>query len=76
MEKKSPFRKIIFAMAILLIAGALLLGPALLARGENNTTAETTNALVYSVRTADTQRQTLRVFLDVNGDIVSVQHLP
>ena len=73
MEKKSPLKKVIFAIVILLISGGLLLGPSILAGSRNNAETEITETQVYSVRTAEAQKQTLFSFFDVNGDIVSVQ---
>ena len=70
---KKWLKKSVFVIAIILVAGSLLFAPSFLADSRNKTRAETVYTPVFSVRTADVQRQTLHAFLDVNGDIVSSQ---
>jgi multidrug efflux pump subunit AcrA (membrane-fusion protein) len=73
MEKQKLAKKVVLAIAGILVAGGLLAGPSLLAGDRNTVKAETIEYPVYSVRAAEAQKQTLRAYLDVNGDIVSTQ---
>ena len=72
-QKRSWLKKGVLVAGTLFIAVGLLLGPTLLAGEGNIAKAETIETPIYSVRTADSQKQTLNAFLDVNGDIVSSQ---
>ena len=57
-----------------LITGALVLGPGMLASGdEGRGKSENSETPVFSVRTENAEKRTLRSFLEVNGDIVSGQ---
>ena len=71
--KGSWLKKSVLVAATLLIGGGLLLGPTFLARADDQTETETNVTPVYSVRTANAQKQTLHAYLDVNGDIVAAQ---
>ena len=54
--------------------GALVFGPSLLASGdEGGEKSENSETPVFSVKTENAEKRTLRSFLEVNGDIVSVQ---
>jgi multidrug efflux pump subunit AcrA (membrane-fusion protein) len=62
------------AVMTAVVAGALVLGPGMLAGGdEGGREAETGGAALFSVRTERAERRTLRGFLEVNGDIASDQ---
>ena len=69
MEKKKLPKKVLI-LGIILIACILLFGPSLLA-GRDRTAAQTNEASAFSVRTQEASEQTLRAYLDVNGDIMS-----
>jgi multidrug efflux pump subunit AcrA (membrane-fusion protein) len=58
-----------------LIAGVLILGPSLLAAGDEKSSAAgaKSEAPVFSVKTVSAEHRTLKAFLEVNGDIVSGQ---
>ena len=71
--KASWLKKSLLVTGTVLIAGGLLFGPTILASGDDKTETKTDETPVYSVRTADVREQTLHAYLDVNGDIVSVQ---
>ena len=58
-------------IGIILAAGGLLFGPSLLAGSEDKGAAGTSEAPVFSVKTARSEKQTLEAWLEVNGDIVS-----
>ena len=72
MEKKTWLKKGICTGVITLIAGSLIIGPALLA-GDEYQTIHAQQAPVYSVKTIAAQKQTLRAFLEVNGDIINTR---
>ena len=59
---------------IVLIAGALLFGPRILA-GLNRTEAVIAEASAFSVRTHEVTPQTLRSYLEVNGDVICTQQV-
>jgi len=69
---KKPPKKVTIAAGIALIACLLLFGPSLLA-GRGRTAAAVPEAASFSVRTYEVTEQTLRAYLDVNGDIMSTQ---
>jgi multidrug efflux pump subunit AcrA (membrane-fusion protein) len=75
MKKRSWIQKSGPVIGIILVAGGLAFGPALLAGNENRGsaggTAGTGEASLFSVKTARVEHQTLQAWLDVNGDIVS-----
>jgi multidrug efflux pump subunit AcrA (membrane-fusion protein) len=72
MKTKTWIKKGALVMGTVLIASGLLIGPTFLAKADN-LTEEAQETPVYSVRTANAQKQTLHAYLDVNGDIVAVQ---
>ena len=73
MKKKSGIKKIALAGGIVLAAGGLLFGPSLAAGNENKAAADLSGAASFAVKTAPAEKQTLRAWLEVNGDIVSAQ---
>ena len=75
MKKKAMLKKVILAAGTLLAACGLFFGPSLLAGSENAASAEAIEMPTFSVRTQEAVQQTLRAFLDVNGDIVSTQQV-
>jgi multidrug efflux pump subunit AcrA (membrane-fusion protein) len=74
MEKKRRIKTAGMVFGTMVIVGALIFGPGLLASGDENgdkiTKIETP---LFSVRTEQAEKRTLRAFLEVNGDIVSGQ---
>jgi multidrug efflux pump subunit AcrA (membrane-fusion protein) len=75
MEKNKTVKKAAVFMGTVIIAGGLLFAPSLLAAGNETKKAvsEQRDMPVFSVKTAQADKQTLRAFLEVNGDIVSAQ---
>ena len=73
MKTKKWLRKSIIITGTVLIAGCLLLGPALLAGADNGTVVAQNETPTYSVRSAAAEKQTLHAYLDVNGDIIAAQ---
>ena len=74
-KKKTMAKKGTLIAVSILTIGVLVFGPSLLAKSRNTVQAETTETPVFSVRTQEAERQTLRAFLNVNGDIVSTQQV-
>jgi multidrug efflux pump subunit AcrA (membrane-fusion protein) len=74
MEKKRRMKTIGIVGGTVFAAAALVLGPSLLASG-NDTKTKTENAEtpVWSVKTEMAEKRTLHAVLEVNGDIVSEQ---
>jgi multidrug efflux pump subunit AcrA (membrane-fusion protein) len=74
MKKKKSLTAAGIVLGIMITAGALVFGPGLLAAGdETGEEIETGESPVFSVKTENAERRTLRSFLEVNGDIVSGQ---
>jgi multidrug efflux pump subunit AcrA (membrane-fusion protein) len=73
MKKKNGLKKGILVVGTILIAAGLLFGPSILAGGRNAVAAETKENPVFSVRATSVENQTLKAYLDVNGDIISTQ---
>jgi multidrug efflux pump subunit AcrA (membrane-fusion protein) len=73
-QKSKGMKKAALVFGSVIIAAALVLGPSLLALGnETKTGVESVETPVFAVKTADAEKRTLEAFLDVNGDIVSKQ---
>jgi multidrug efflux pump subunit AcrA (membrane-fusion protein) len=72
---KNKGMKMTAVIAAVLIAGALAVGPSLLAAGDekNGAEGEKKETPVFSVKTAAAEHRTLSAFLEVNGDIISGQ---
>ncbi|MDR1143729.1 MAG: HlyD family efflux transporter periplasmic adaptor subunit, partial [Spirochaetaceae bacterium] len=74
MKKKKGLKTAGIVLGIMIAAGALVFGPGLSAAGnKTGEEAETGESPVFSVKTENAERRTLRAFLEVNGDIVSGQ---
>jgi multidrug efflux pump subunit AcrA (membrane-fusion protein) len=73
-EKKKGLKKAGMVLGTMIIAGALIFGPGLLASGEETGEEITTSeAPLFSVKTENAEKRTLYAFLELNGDIVSAQ---
>jgi biotin carboxyl carrier protein len=74
MEKNKTAKKIVIALETIIVVGAFVFGPSLLASGdESKGMIENNETPIFSVRTENAEKRTLRAFLEVNGDIVSGQ---
>ena len=72
MKKRSWIQKSGLVIGTILIAGGLVFGPSLLA-GDGRGMEQADEAPLFSVKTARSEKRTLRAWLEVNGDIVSAQ---
>jgi multidrug efflux pump subunit AcrA (membrane-fusion protein) len=75
MGKNKTAKMIMMVLGTIIVAGVFVFGPSLLAAGdESKSLAESSEPpVIFSVRTEQAEKRTLRAFLEVNGDIVSVQ---
>ncbi|MDR0709550.1 MAG: efflux RND transporter periplasmic adaptor subunit [Spirochaetaceae bacterium] len=74
MRNKKGVKTAGLVLGTMIIAGALVFGPSLLASGdESKAEIETGETPLFSVRTENAEKRTLRAFLEVNGDIVGRQ---
>ena len=74
MEKRTKMKIAGAVLGTALATGAFMFCPRLLAAGAGDAVeAERQEAPLFSVKTEDAARRTLRAFLEVNGDIVSAQ---
>jgi multidrug efflux pump subunit AcrA (membrane-fusion protein) len=74
MGKKKAIKTVGMVLGTMIIAGALVFGPEMLAAGgENKGEIKSSETPLFSVRTESAETRTLRAFLEVNGDIVSRQ---
>ncbi|MDR0389901.1 MAG: hypothetical protein LBH73_07510, partial [Spirochaetaceae bacterium] len=74
MKKKQGRKMAALVIVAMVVVCGIIAGPALLAGDKDNAAlAETAEARAFPVRAESAERQTLRAFLKVNGDIVSAQ---
>jgi multidrug efflux pump subunit AcrA (membrane-fusion protein) len=75
MAKNKSVNKTAAIIGTVIIAGGLILGPSLLASGNESSGEAGAQSIapVFSIKTAQAQIHTLKAFLEVNGDIVSAQ---
>jgi multidrug efflux pump subunit AcrA (membrane-fusion protein) len=74
MKKNRGIKTAGMVFGTMIIAGALIFGPGLLAAGDEQDGEINNSELpVFSVKTENAGKRTLRAFLEVNGDIVSGQ---
>jgi multidrug efflux pump subunit AcrA (membrane-fusion protein) len=74
MEKKKGIKTAGLVLGTMAIMGALIVGPGLLAAGdEDRGGTETAETPLLSVKTERAEKRTLHAALEVNGDIVSAQ---
>jgi multidrug efflux pump subunit AcrA (membrane-fusion protein) len=74
MKKNKGIKTAGLVLGTMIIAGALIVGPSLLASGDESTAEQAGAEIpVFSVKTENTEKRTLCAILEVNGDIVSGQ---
>jgi multidrug efflux pump subunit AcrA (membrane-fusion protein) len=74
MEKRTRMKITAAVLGTAVVAGAFMFGPNLLVVGAGDAAgAESRETPLFSVKTENAARRTLRAFLEVNGDIVSAQ---
>jgi multidrug efflux pump subunit AcrA (membrane-fusion protein) len=74
MKKNKGIKTVGMILGTMIIAGALIFGPSLLASGdESKAEIENSETPVFSVKTENAEKRTLRALLEINGDIVSGQ---
>jgi multidrug efflux pump subunit AcrA (membrane-fusion protein) len=74
MKKNKGIKTFGMVLGTMIITGALIFGPSLLASGdESKAGIENSEAPLLSVKTENAEKRTLRALLEVNGDIVSGQ---
>ncbi|MFP3090741.1 efflux RND transporter periplasmic adaptor subunit [Treponema sp. TIM-1] len=74
MKKNKSIKTVGMVLGTVIITGALIVGPGLLAAGDESKVEPTgSETPVFSVKTEITEKRTLYAFLEVNGDIVSGQ---
>ncbi|MDR2792629.1 MAG: efflux RND transporter periplasmic adaptor subunit [Treponema sp.] len=74
MKKNKRIKTAALVLGTMIIAGALIFGPGLLASGdESKAGIENSETPLLSVKTENAEKRTLRALLEVNGDIVSGQ---
>jgi multidrug efflux pump subunit AcrA (membrane-fusion protein) len=72
MKKKKSIKTAALVLGTMIAAASLVFGPGLLAsRDESRGEITNSETPLFSVRTENAERRTLRSFLEVNGDIVS-----
>jgi multidrug efflux pump subunit AcrA (membrane-fusion protein) len=73
-NKNKRMKTTVMVCGTMIIAGALIFGPGLLASGdENKAGIENSETPLLSVKTENAEKRTLRALLEINGDIVSGQ---
>ncbi|MHC6204593.1 efflux RND transporter periplasmic adaptor subunit [Breznakiellaceae bacterium SP9] len=81
MAGKSGIKKLVIVMAVLVLAAALVFVPSLLASSQAAVTAAAGGrggrgaGTIFSVRSANVEKQTLTSYLEVNGNIINEQQV-
>jgi multidrug efflux pump subunit AcrA (membrane-fusion protein) len=74
LKNQKSLKTVAAVLGAMVTAGALMFGPGLLAAGdENKTEIENSETTLFSVKTENAEKRTLRAFLEANSDMVSGQ---